>query len=322
MPAAVVSAALVVAGLAGGSSVAPGSAHAATPTASATTDLSARLPKPKPRPKVLLIGLDGAAFARLADARMPVLDRLRRQGLTAPSMLPYAPPVAPTVSGPGWSTILTGVGPGKHHVRDNYFRGRRFDRYPDVLTRVEHARPALATAGFSIWDPVTEIILGRAVDRRVDRRVDNEVTSAASRYLRSARADATFVHLCEVDHAGHAHGADSAEYAAALGRVDRRIGRLLRAVRSRASYDGEDWLVLVTADHGMRPRGGHGGGTPAERRTFVVAVGDGIRPGSRSRAVGVTDLAPTILDHLGIRVRRQWGLDGRALDDVLASTRP
>ena len=268
--------------------------------------------RPRPAPKVLLVGLDGAAFARFRSARMPALDRLRRQGLTATSLLPY-PPGAPTLSGPGWSSVLTGTWPAKHHVRDNFFRGARFDRYPDVLTRVERARPRMTTAGFSIWDPITERVLSRAVDLRSDSRTDTQTTAEAVSYLRRGDADATFVHLCEADHAGHAHGASSRQYAVALTRVDHRIGRLLAAVRARATYERERWLVLVTADHGMRLRGGHGGGSPIERRTFVVAVGPGTTPGSRSRSVEVVDLAPTVLRHLGIPVRARWGLDGRAL---------
>ncbi|NED89156.1 alkaline phosphatase family protein, partial [Streptomyces sp. SID11233] len=79
---------------------------------------------------VLLVGIDGALLSRTAAAGTPRLDALRASGVTATSLL-YSEPLAPTLSGPGWSTILTGVWPDKHKVRDNDFTGRRFDLYPD-----------------------------------------------------------------------------------------------------------------------------------------------------------------------------------------------
>lgn len=75
-------------------------------------------------------------------------------------------------------------------------------------------------------------------------------------------------------------------------------------------------MVVVTADHDLHPDGGHGGGAPLKCGTFVVGVGAGITPGSPCRAVGVVDLAPTMLDHLRVRVRARWRLDGEPLRTV------
>src|ERR1043165_1718028 len=84
-------------------------------------------------PKVLVIGLDGTLLNRVRDADAPRLEALMAAGLTAPSAI-YANPMAPTMSGPGWSTLITGVWPDKHNVKDNNFTGHRFAQYPDFLT--------------------------------------------------------------------------------------------------------------------------------------------------------------------------------------------
>lgn len=74
-----------------------------------------RRPRGRPHPKVLVIGLDGALLSRIEDADAPNPHALMAAGLTAPSSI-YADPLAPALSGPGWSTIITGVWPDKHNV--------------------------------------------------------------------------------------------------------------------------------------------------------------------------------------------------------------
>ncbi|NED81330.1 nucleotide pyrophosphatase, partial [Streptomyces sp. SID11233] len=129
-----------------------------------------------------------------------------------------------------------------------------------------------------------------------------------------------FVHLDNVDHAGHSYGAASNQYLQALATVDAQLGQLLDAVRGRSSYAREDWLVLVTTDHGHTDAGGHGGNTLPERQTFLVASGGGLPAGSVRYDVRMPDVAVTALAHLGVPIDPAWGLDGRPL--TVASTDP
>ncbi|MGX9919697.1 alkaline phosphatase family protein [Streptomyces sp. NPDC002248] len=266
-------------------------------------------------PKVLLLGIDGALLGRTAAAGTPHLDSLRASGLTAQSLL-YSEPLAPTLSGPGWSTILTGVWPDKHKVRDNNFTGRRFDLYPDFLTRAERYRPALSTYAVASWNPLTTTVFSPEVDTRVstpEAEYDTGTTQRAVAALRDGNHDAVFVHLDNVDHAGHSYGAASSQYLAALATADAQLGQLLGAVRGRATYAQEDWLLLVTTDHGHTDPGGHGGNTLPERQTFLVASGGGLPAGSVRYDVRMPDVAATALAHLGVPIDPAWGLDGRPL---------
>ncbi|WP_432040455.1 alkaline phosphatase family protein [Streptomyces cucumeris] len=264
------------------------------------------------RPKSLVIGVDGATFAAFGSARMPNLAALRTGGTTATSNL-YASPMAPTLSGPGWSTIATGVWPDKHKVVDNSFLGADFARYPDYATRLETAKPERNTLVVGTWGPITGTVFGPAVDTRIAGSDDADTTAKAVDKLASTDADATFVHLDEVDGAGHGHGTASQEYRDALEAADGRIGRILQAVTSRATYADEDWQIIVTADHGHTAGGGHGGSSPAERQTFVIAKGTGFAPGSVRHDVKVSDVAPTVLAHLGVPSDPAWKLDGKAI---------
>ncbi|MFD4370681.1 alkaline phosphatase family protein [Streptomyces sp. NPDC058486] len=266
-------------------------------------------------PKVLVIGLDGTLLKRVRDADAPHLKSLMAQGLTATSSL-YAQPMAPTMSGPGWSTALTGVWPDKHNVRDNSFGGHRLAQYPDFLTRIETARPSLSTYAVASWNSITDTILSAKVDTRISTpgaEYDAGTTSRAVAQLRHANPDAVFVHLDDVDHAGHNHGAASQAYLDAIHGVDGRVGEIVAAVKSRASYASEDWLIMVTTDHGHTDGGGHGGSSWPERQTFVIATGGTTAPGSVRYDVKLPDVAASALAHLGIPIDPAWALDGRPL---------
>jgi hypothetical protein len=281
-----------------------------------TTQSSARTVE-KPRPpqlaaveaKSLVIGVDGATFSKLAPLDLPNIEALQSAGSTSPSNL-YANPMAPTYSGPGWATIATGVWPDKHKVVDNSFTGRRFDLYPDYLTRLERASSAFSTLAVVTWSPIATTVLSSAVDSRVQGGSDAGTTQRAVDALRSGDPDSTFVHLDDVDHAGHDHGAASPEYATALRDADQRIGQLVSAVQSRATYASESWLIIVTADHGHTNAGGHGGNAPQERETFVIARGGGNVAGQVGHSVKITDVAPSVLAHHGVARSTSWGLDG------------
>ncbi|MFJ8827322.1 alkaline phosphatase family protein [Streptomyces sp. NPDC102467] len=288
-------------------------------TATATAALARAAPTPAyaaaRTPKVLVIGLDGTLLAKIGDAEAPRIKALMAAGLTAPSSI-YARPMAHTVSGPGWSTLLTGVWPDKHHVRDNTFSGHDFARYPDFLTRIETVRPELSTYAVTSWVALTETVFSSQVDTRFaslhDER-DIDTTRRAADQLTGADPDAVFVQFNGVDHAGHAHGAVSQEYLDAIHDVDGLTGQLLDAIASRATYGAEDWLIIATTDHGHTDVGGHGGSSWAERQTFMIAAGGTVTAGSTRHDVKMPDVAATALTHLGVAIDPAWELDGRPI---------
>ncbi|MGW2103930.1 alkaline phosphatase family protein [Streptomyces olivaceoviridis] len=122
---------------------------------------------------------------------------------------------------------------------------------------------------------------------------------------------AVFVHLDNIDHAGHTYGAASQQYLDAIHGADAQVGQIVAAVEARPTYAAEDWLIMVTADHGHTDPGGHGGSTLQERQTFLIATGQALAPGSVRYDVKMPDVAASALVHLGIPLDPAWGLDGR-----------
>jgi Type I phosphodiesterase / nucleotide pyrophosphatase len=261
--------------------------------------------------KVLVIGIDGLRWDRIDPVAPVRLGALKRPRRFVPSLLDVTSGTE-TVSGPGWSTVARGVWPDKHGVLDNTFAGARFDEFPDFLTVLKRARPELSTLAVVNWPPLVESgVFGPEIDTLLvgDGEEhsyaveDARMTAAAVALLRDGEPDAAFVYLGLVDMAGHLWGAVAPEYAEWLQAVDGWLGELLDAVTARRTYPDEDWLVLVTTDHGHLDEGGHGGYTDAERSTFVIATGD-----LRDDTVQV-DVAATALHHMGVDLPA-W-FDGR-----------
>ena len=86
----------------------------------------------------------------LARAETPTLDSLSEAGFFSDE----AKTRVRTVSGPGWSSMLTGVRTDKHGVDSNDFSGNNYSEWPDFLTRLEAERPELGTFAVVDWPPL------------------------------------------------------------------------------------------------------------------------------------------------------------------------
>lgn len=73
------------------------------------------------------------------------------------------------------------------------------------------------------------------------------------------------------DYYGHTYGFwnDNPEYAGAFKKSNETGLELINAVKARPSYESEDWLILITSDHGGYSRG-HGGAKLMERMMFII----------------------------------------------------
>jgi predicted AlkP superfamily pyrophosphatase or phosphodiesterase len=262
-----------------------------------------------PSKKVLIIGIDGCRPDALLAAKAPHLHRLIETG----AFSDRARTGDITVSGPGWASLLTGVWRDKHGVRDNNFEGANFRAYPDVLARVKQARPAAFVASVVHWAPIrTKIVT--AADQTSAHKTDAEVARVAGKLLAERDPDVLFVHFDDVDHAGHAHGFSPTEpkYVAAITTVDGLVGQLLDAVKRRKGRAAEDWLILVSTDHGGSGKS-HGKDIPEHRTIFLIVHGSAAVPGRITPPPAIVDVAPTALRHLGVPVDPAWKLDGRAV---------
>lgn len=295
--------------------LAAGTLAAGVATATAGTAAAA----PAPVTKTVVIGLDGTMLDHVKSANTPNLHRLMAEGTSGQSSIVGHP----TISGPSWSTILTGVWHTKHGVVDNSFNGARYDQYPTAFTRIEQVKPELRTASISTWGGIATIagsgtpkadVVVTTPDAGSEAATDAATASAVVAEIATNGPDFVFTQLDQVDGAGHSSGTAGPEYAPALARVDAEVGKIVDAVDARSKATGEKWTVLVTSDHGHTPTGGHGGQSADEATTFVIARGAGYQAGATDDHYTIADITPTVLDNLG--VAQPADLDGTPLPKV------
>ncbi|GAA4748256.1 hypothetical protein GCM10025783_20520 [Amnibacterium soli] len=258
---------------------------------------------------LLLVGVDGLRLDLATRARAPHLHALLARGAETRMTMPV-----PTISGPGWATLLTGASHEEHGVVDNRFVGSRLASFPDLLSRAVFADPSRTTFAAAAWPPLVDpagvgpIIHTRDEQRRAERHrvvvrdgetygyrtTDAEIADFAVAGLHAAGPDVSFVYFSGADEAAHVYGAVSRPYVEAVGRIDVHLGRLL-AVVDRRAREGEPWLVAVTTDHGHLDGGGHGGGEPEVVASFVARAAWNTALDEWPAEMPPTELTPRLL---------------------------
>lgn len=280
------------------------------------------------RPNIVLVTLDTTRADHLGawgwpHARTPTLDTLARRGRRFARCDTAAP-----ITLPSHATILTGLLPPRHAVRDNgtFVLAPRFETLAERLRAAGYDTGAVVSAavlarrhgldqGFRVYDD--DLGAGYTAGTEVGERPAAAATDAALALLPTLRAPwLLWVHYYDPheEYAPPTRFADAARgphrlYDGEIAYVDHELGRLLAAA-------GDDALVAVVGDHGeMLGEGGepaHGLllGAGARRVPFLLA-GPGVPSGTEECLVRTADVAPTLLGLVGVELPA--GLDGEAL---------
>ncbi len=290
--------------------------------------------------RVLLIGIDGCrpdALKKIVEGgRAPHLAGLIAAGTVTWNAYAGGEQGAATLqqtsSGPGWTTLLTGVWRDQHGVADNRFRFHRIAQHPHIFRRIKDACPTAWLASFCDWPEIHGYIVGASerpgqpfLDCRhtcvPDPRrrgtdyvgFDAELTTIAVEKIRRENPDAIFMYFGNVDETGHgaadkngSFSPDNEPYLAAIAQVDKHLGELLAALRARPRFAEENWLILATTDHGGAGKT-HGQQSAAERTIWMLASG-GQAPRGKviDAATPQTAFAPTALRHLDLPIPAGW----------------
>lgn len=247
------------------------------------------LPEGKTEKKAIIIGFDGCRADVLTQAQQEnsAVNALLQDG--ASINLLYCGGVnypeintQDTSTAPGWCSILTGVWADKHGITGNDIT-KSMDTKTLMTTLTEEKVIDSASfitkwAGHFSRKNATYLLekeyceennLGVSFNKCKNNEASHQFV--LEEVKKEDCADFVFVIYEHTDSTGHGKGftINNPKYQQAFKDSDACAFETLEAIKARETFETEDWLIIITSDHGGI-RTNHGGESIQERMTFVV----------------------------------------------------
>ena len=199
-----------------------------------------------------------------------------------------------TISAIGYTNLLTATWFNKHNVGGNSDLQPNYNYW--TIFRIAKEQPKdYKTAIYSSWTDNRTVLIGegkketnhlkidyvkdgydldtiRFPKKEKDLHIfdiDEQISKDAAEGIRKDAPDLSWVYLWYTDDAGHiaGNGAFFDEY---VRKADDQVARIWEAVKYREANFDEEWMIVVTTDHGRGENGhGHGGQSWRERTTWI-----------------------------------------------------
>ena len=247
--------------------------------------------------KVLLISVDGMRPDALVDNAI-AQSYIKRATYTMEERA-----VMPSVTLPCHMSMFHSVTPGRHGTTTNVYmpQVRPVNGICEVL-KVAKKKSAF----FFNWEELRDLSRPGTLSRsffcrggEIGYAKANDITTdAAIDYIANNDVDFVFLYLGYPDGAGHAHGWMTKEYFDAVENSWQNIDRIAKTLP-------EDFVVIVTADHGGHDRS-HGTEMPEDMTIPFIVFGKGIEAGKVLEDVCIIDVPPTVAGLLGVEPDSDW----------------
>ncbi len=223
----------------------------------------------------------------------------------------------PSMSGPCYASIHTGLTPQEHGILANDVRFR-ID-LPDIFSEVAKAGGKSGAVTHSWWseffycypfDPVGDLeydepegpihhgrfhtMTGYGHDNQMTPS-DVDLFATLTNLIERHGINYGLLHTCTLDSMGHRFGHDNIHMDNACATMDAMLAVFLSRWRE-AGYE-----VIVTADHGQSDRGHHGGHEDDQQDVALYYFGQG-NIQDKSEILDQTQLAPSILSRLHVPI--------------------
>lgn len=252
---------------------------------------NAPLEKGKTEKKAIILGYDGCRADILAeiDEANSGIKALVNDG--AELSLTYCGGVnypekntQDTSTAPGWCSILTGVWADVHGITGNDITKKTDPK--TLLTSLVENKLADSSVFITKWKGHFSRKNATYLDEMAycaDNNLpvnftlsggdDDSHKIALEEIGKADCSDFIFVIYEPTDGTGHGNGFsfNNPKYKEAFKTEDAYALEAINAIKARETYETEDWLIIITADHGGIGKG-HGGDSIQERMTFSVVL--------------------------------------------------
>jgi hypothetical protein len=197
--------------------------------------------------KVLYLIVDGARGQSVAAANIPNITALLPTSIY--SWVALNEPEA-TQNPSNWANMLTGVKKAKHLVNDDNLTNNNLQNYPIIFKRIKEIRPQTKIAAYTSSTVFKSLTTGADISTLVAG--DDQVKASVINQLNTDTASVIVGHFTDVDKAGIASGYDNSfsGYKSAIEKFDTNVGEILAALKKRANFINEDWLVVIASSDG------------------------------------------------------------------------
>jgi hypothetical protein len=281
--------------------------------------------------KTVFILVDGIPADVLEEVPTPALDSLAKVGKYMRAYVgggkgEYSE--SPTISAVGYNSLLTGTWANKHNVWDNDIKEPNY-HYPTIFWLLKNQYPSKKIAIFSSWLDNRTKLIGEGLpqtgniqvdyhadgyeldtvrfpqdeERNFMHQIDNQVVQEAATSIRNQAPDLSWVYLEYTDDMGHMFG-DSQPLQEAVKKMDAQMSKIAKAVQYRQKRHKEEWLIVVTTDHGRDEETGknHGGQSFRQRSTWMVTNYPQLNTYARYYTLAIVDIMPTIARFMNIQI--------------------
>ena len=205
---------------------------------------------PESRDKVLLVIVDGLSGPAMQDIAPTNIDLMTRNGLVTYGSLADPTTDFEVTNQSVAASLLTGVNSAKNKVVGSDLSPIDLSKYPTIFTKLKQNAVSRKSSLFTS-DAKYGSSLGKDAEVKVESN-DVAVVNAASTSLSNTESDLNVIHLTEVDKAGKSstYSAADTKYVAAINVLDKQVQSLWETIKKRASFNTENWVVIVTSGRG------------------------------------------------------------------------
>ncbi|MBP3774739.1 MAG: alkaline phosphatase family protein [Bacteroidaceae bacterium] len=273
--------------------------------------------------KAIYIVIDGVAADNIERLHPKTITEIRKTGQYSRAYCGgevgmYSE--TPTISAIGYANLLTGTWMNKHNVKGNSNIEANYNYWNLFRIAKEQKGRNYKTALFSSWTDNRLYLLGEGKEDNAKLKIDyvhdgydrdkvhfpkrphrleiyaydSVVCRRAAECIRQEAPDFSWVYLWYTDAAYHAYGNGSYTDQYVL-KEDADIGLIWEAVKYREKNFDEEWLFIVTTDHGRNENGfGHGKQNSYAREVWFATNQKKVNKLFSPQTLSHVDLNPTI----------------------------